>query len=97
MRWGNRTLFLFRSRPKIAITIKLFGGLDTFAGIKNYDPDLGIPLEVPENIRLGKLVKKLGLGKTGSISLFVNGNPANLKERLQNGDIIFCMRPMAGG
>jgi len=96
IRLVNLTHILFHPPKKIASTIKFFGGLDTFAGIENYDPEVGLSLEVPENILLGKVIKKIGLCKTGSISLFVNGHPAKLRERLKNGDIIFCMRPMAG-
>ena len=97
IRLANLTPFLFRSPKKIAITIKFFGGLDAFAGIENYDSEVGFRLEVPENISLGKVIKKIGLGKIGSILFFVNENPAKLRERLKNGDIIFCMRPTAGG
>ena len=88
---------LFPSRQTITVTIKFFGGLDASAGIKNYDPETGFGLEDPENIRLGKVIKKIGLGKTGSIRWFVNGNQKTLRERLKEGDIIFCMRPTAGG
>lgn len=88
---------MFRSKKNIVITIKLFGGLDAFARIENYDPEVGIILEVPEKIRLGKAIQRIGLGKAGSISLFINGNPAGSKQRLINGDIVFCMRPAAGG
>ena len=83
--------------PKIAVTIKLFSGLDAFAGIENYDPEVGLCLDVPVNKRLEKVMKKIGLGTTDSILFFVNENPAKLRERLKNGDIIFCMRPTAGG
>ena len=88
---------MFRSKATIQIKVKLYGGLDAFAKIENYDPEAGLSLEVPENIRLGKVIKKIGVGQTGSIRLFVNGNAAKLREQLKNGDVIFCMRPMAGG
>jgi len=88
---------MFGPKKNIAITIKLFGGLDSHAGIEKYDPDVGVDLEVPDRIRLRKAIKKIGLGKTSSISFFINGNPAGPRERLKNGDIVFCMRPMAGG
>ena len=88
---------MFRSKVTIQVKVKLYAGLDAFAGIENYDSEVGFRLEVPENISLGKVIKKIGLGKTGSIRLFVNGNAAKLREQLKNGDIIFCMRPMAGG
>ena len=88
---------MFRSRVTIQVKVKLYAGLDAFAGIENYDPEVGLSLEVPENIRLGRVIKKIGLGKTGSIRLFVNGDTAKLRDQLKNGDVIFCMRPMAGG
>ena len=81
----------------IQVKVKLYAGLDACAGIDDYDPEGGLDLEVPENIRLGKVIKKIGLSKTGSIRLFVNGNAAKLRDHLKNGDVIFCMRPMAGG
>ena len=88
---------MFRSKARIQVKIKLYGGLDASIGIENYNHDVGLSLEVPENIRLGKVMKRIGLGKTSSIRLFVNGNAAKLRDQLKNGDIIFCMRPMAGG
>lgn len=88
---------MFRSKATIKIKVKLYGGLDALAKIENYDPEAGLRLDVPENIRLEKVIKKIGLGKTGSIRLFVNGNAAKLRDQLNNGDVIFCMRPMAGG
>jgi hypothetical protein len=88
---------MFRTKKPITITVKFFGGLDAHAGIENYNPDTGIDLEVPDSIRVGKVIKKLGLGKTNSISLFINGNRTGTRERLSHGDMVFCMRPMAGG
>ena len=55
---GQTGMLLFRSPHKITVTIKFFGGLDTFAGIADYDPDVGFHMEVYENIRLGKVIKK---------------------------------------
>ena len=88
---------MFGFRATIQVKVKLYGGLDCLAGVENYDPDVGLSMAVPENIRLGKAIKKIGLDKTGSISLFINGNAATLRDRLKDGDIIFCMRPVAGG
>lgn len=88
---------MFGSKKTIKVQVKLYGGLDAFAGIENYDPDVGLRLEVPENTRLGKAIKKTGLEKAGSIRFFVNGNAATLRDVLENGDVVFCMRPTAGG
>jgi len=88
---------MFGLKKNITITIKLFGGLDADVGIEVYDPDVGIDVRAPNKMRLGKAIKKIGLSKTDSISLFINGNPANPREKLNDGDVIFCMRPLAGG
>jgi hypothetical protein len=88
---------MFRSKKKLTVTLKLFGGLDAHAGIENYDPDVGVVLGLPDRARLGKAVRKIGLGQAAPISLFINGNPAGPRDRLNDGDIVFCMRPLAGG
>jgi len=88
---------MFGPKKNINITIKLFGGLDVDIGIEKYDKDVGLDVRVVDRIRLGNAIKKIGLSKTDSIALFINGNPAGLGERLTDGDVIFCMRPLAGG
>ncbi len=88
---------MFGPKKSITIKIKFFGGLDVEAGIETYDPDVGVELRIADKVRLGKVVKPAGLSKIDSIALFVNGNPAGPRERLNEGDVVFCMRPMAGG
>lgn len=84
-------------RKKIAITVKLFGGIDTDTGLTDYDPDIGMDLQVPEGIRLRKAIKKIGLNQINSMALFINGKQVGLRERLNDGDVVFCMKPLAGG
>lgn len=88
---------MFGLKKNITITIKLFGGLDADAGIEGYDPGVGIALCAPNRVKLGKIVKKIGLIRTDSMAMFINGNLADPKQKLYDGDIIFCMRPLAGG
>ncbi|MBC8438115.1 MAG: hypothetical protein H8D87_00305 [Deltaproteobacteria bacterium] len=88
---------MFGLKKNITITIKLFGGLDADAGIEGYDPGVGIALCVTNRVRLGKAVKKIGLIRTDSMAMFINGNLAGPKQKLNDGDVIFCMRPLAGG
>jgi len=88
---------MLRPRKKIVITVKLFGGIDTDAGLNDYDHDVGIDLQVPEGIRLRKVVRKIGLNQTNSMALFINGKQVGLSEKLNDGDIVFCMKPLAGG
>lgn len=88
---------MFRPRKNIVITVKLFGGIDTDAGLNDYDPDVGIDLQVREGIRLRKAVKKIGLNKTNSMALFINGKQVGPGKKLNDGDVVFCMKPLAGG
>ena len=88
---------MFHPRKKIVITVKLFGGIDKDAGLNDYDPDVGIDMQVPEGIRLRKAIRKIGLKKNSSMALFINGKQVGLGEKLNDGDIIFCMKPLAGG
>jgi hypothetical protein len=88
---------MFGPKKNITITIKLFGGLDRDAGLEGYDPDSGINVCVPDRIKLGRVIKKIGLPRTGAMAFFVNGDPVGAREKLNHGDIVFCMRPLAGG
>ena len=88
---------MFHPRKKIVITVKLFGGIDTDAGLNDYDPEVGIDLQMPEGIRLRKAVRKIGLSQTNSMAFFINGKQVGLREKLNNGDVVFCMRPLAWG
>ena len=88
---------MFHNRKKIVINVKLFGGIDTDVGLKDYDPDVGIDLQMPEGIRLRKAVRKIGLSQTNSMAFFINGKQVGLREKLNDGDVVFCMRPLAGG
>ena len=89
--------YMFGRKKEINITIKFFGGLDVDLGIEKYNPDIGLNIQVHDRMRLEKAIRKIGVRKADTISLFINGNPAGLRERLSDGDIILCMRPMAGG
>lgn len=84
-------------KENITVTVKLFSGLDEEAGIKDYDSDTGFELEVQGGVRLNKMLKKHGIAQSGAVALFINGNQVEPKEKLKDGDIIFCMRPLAGG
>jgi len=88
---------MFGPKKNITVTIKLFGGLDRDAGLEGYDPDSGIDVCVPDGMKLGRAIKKIGLTRTGSMALFINGDPVGAREKLTHGDIVFCMRPLAGG
>ena len=88
---------MFGSKEKITITVKLFNGLDREARVESYDAETGISMVVPKNLRLKKAIKRLGLNPYDSIALFINGKKAGFREKLNDGDVVFCMKPVVGG
>ena len=85
------------TKENIAVKIKLFSGLDRQAKITNYDPDSGIELQIVKGARLKKVFKIIGLSRTESIACFINGKKVDVNEKLENGDVLFIMRPVSGG
>lgn len=88
---------MFDSKEKITITIKLFNGLDREAKVESYDAEIGISMVIPKNFRLKKAIKRLGLNPYDSIALFINGKKAGFRKKLNDEDVVFCMRPVFGG
>ncbi len=84
----------FRKKNKISVNIKLLAGLDKIAG---YNPETGITLEVTEGDRLKKALKQVELPQDQPLSFLINGNKVSAKERLKDGDEVFCFLPFAGG
>ena len=88
---------MFRPRATIQIKVKLYGGLDNQARISRYDPDNGIDLDIKENTRIKKVLKRIGLKSHLSMACFVNGEKKGFNHRLKQGDVIFFMNPASGG
>ena len=87
-------LSLFKKKNKISINIKLLAGLDKIAG---YNPETGITLETVEGNRLKNVLKQIELPQDQPLSFLINGNKVSARERLQDGDEVFCFLPFAGG
>jgi len=88
---------MFGPKEKITITVKLFNGLDRDSKVDNYDAETGISMVIPKNLRLKKAIKRIGLNPYDSIAFFINGKKAGFREKLNDGDVVFCMRPVFGG
>lgn len=86
--------FPFKKKNKISVNIKLLAGLDKIA---SYNPETGIKLEVVDGVRLKKALKQIELPKDQPISFLINGNKVTARERLKDGDEVFCFLPFAGG
>lgn len=88
---------MFWSKENITITVKLFNGLDHEAKVESYDTETGISMVMPKHSKLKKAIKSLGLNPYDSIALFINGKKAGFREKLNDGDVVFCMKPVVGG
>ena len=88
---------MFGTKESITVRIKLFSGLDRQVMIDNYDPDAGIDLQIVKGARLKKIFKTLGLSRNESAVCFINGKKVDLNEKLNNGDVLFIMKPVSGG
>ena len=81
----------------ITVNVKLFTGIDKDTKIDNYDRNQGLTIEVPKGTRLKKVVKMIGLTDRYALVCFINGQQVGLRQKLEEGDKIACLRPAAGG
>ena len=88
---------MFGTKESITVKIKLFSGLDRQVKINNYDPDSGIDVQIVKGARLKKIFKTIGLSRNESTACFINGKKVDVNEKLQNGDVLFFMKPVSGG
>ena len=75
------------------ITVKLFGLLRLQSGIKQQQIDASSVKEVLEAL------EKTGISRQelDGCVIFVNGNTANKRKKLTDGDTVVLMSPVAGG
>ena len=81
----------------VTIKVKLFTGLAEDAGLKGYDPEKGVTVQVPRGTRLRKVTKILGLPDRRRLAYFVDGERAGLWKKLEKSHEIACLRPSGGG
>ena len=85
------------SKHIITIKVRLFAGLDQDANLKNYDRHEGLNLNIHRGTRLKKVVKMLGIPDGHLLAYFINGERVGLWRKLEDGDDISCLKPVAGG
>jgi molybdopterin converting factor small subunit len=88
---------MFGARENITIHVKLYSGLDRQAKMNHYDPDAGLEIELAKGTRLKKVFKAMGLSPHDSTVGFINGKKAGLSNRLNDGDVVYFMKPVSGG
>ena len=88
---------MFGTKESITVKIKLFSGLDRQVKINNYDPDSGIDVQIVKGARLKKIFETIGFSRNESTACFINGKKVDVNEKLQNGDVLFFMKPVSGG
>jgi len=81
----------------ITVKVRLFAGLERDADVDDYDRNEGITLNVPDGTRLKKVLNMIRLSDRYSLVYFIHGEQVGLREKLEDGDEIACLRPAAGG
>lgn len=84
-------------KKKIAINLKVFSGIDKELNLKNYNPKEGLHLEVNQGVRLGRVLKQLGMKNLSEYVMFCAGERVSRWYKVSDGDSISCMRPVGGG
>ena len=85
------------AKQTITIKVRLFAGLDQDAELNGHDRQEGLNLNVPRGTRLKKVVKMIGLADRHLLAYFINGERVGLRQKLEDGDDISCLKPAAGG
>ena len=75
------------------ITVKLFGLLRLESGIKEKQLEAASVKEVLQSLAEAGISKK---DLSGCV-IFVNGENANKRKKLKDGDLVVLMLPVAGG
>ncbi len=75
------------------ITVKLYGLLRLDSGIREKHLEAGTVKEVLESLAASGIGKK----DLDSCIILVNGNSANKRSKLSDGDTVVLMSPVAGG
>jgi hypothetical protein len=88
---------VFWLRRRIRVCVKLFTGLHREVGLEDYDPKVGIEMEIRTGTRIRTVSKRLGLPTDGRVAFFVAGEKAGPWRKLREGDEVACMKPSAGG
>ena len=88
---------MFKRRPPIHITVRLYSGLDREAKVEDYEFSQGIAVQLPEGSRVKTVARKLGLRNISRILFVVNGQKVGLDHPLAEGEELICLRPSAGG
>ncbi len=81
----------------IEVQIKIFSGIDRDLGLKGYDPEKGIYLEINDGEKLSSVLKKLGLGDSKEYAFFKDTIRVSGRFKPADGDVLSCLRISGGG
>lgn len=77
------------------LTVKLFSTLQEYA--PDYDPDLGLDVELASDARVSDLVHFLKIPPDKAPVVSCNGRVLKADEMLNDGSLIHLFQPVAGG
>ncbi len=75
------------------IQVKLFFNLKKYSPY----PDPEFELEMDEGLKLGHVLKQLGIPDDFPKVMLINGRPAKTDQALEDGDLLVIFPPVEGG
>ncbi len=88
---------MFGKKEKISVTIKLFSGIEKTVKINEYNKKSGVCVKTTKGTRLKYVLKKIGLDYRKDVVYFRNNIRINRRTRLEDGDVISCLKLSGGG
>jgi hypothetical protein len=90
------SLPVFKKKDKISVTIKLFSGIEKTLKIHESGKS-GICVKAKRGTRLKHVLKKIGLENRKELVYFRNNIRINRWTRLEDGDVVSCLKISGGG
>lgn len=84
-------------KENISISIKLFSGIHKMVTLDNVDTAGGVCLKMERGKRLKHALKKIGLKNRKELVFFRNNIRINNRTKLEDGDVISCLKVSGGG
>jgi hypothetical protein len=88
---------MFAKKEEISVTIKLFSGIEKQVKLHEYEGKGVLCVRMKKRTRLKHLLKKIGLENRKELAFFRNNIRINSWTRLEDGDVISCLKISGGG
>jgi hypothetical protein len=88
---------MFGKKEEISVTVKLFSGIEKQVKLHEYGGKGVLCVRTKKGGRLKHLLKKIGLENRKELAFFRNNIRISSWTRLEDGDVISCLKISGGG